>query len=129
MTPLLLADRFERTLPSLPVPTLEETAERYLASIRPYHTAQEPSASSEPLESWAKSEQAVKDFVQSPLVNELQQRLQKRAQEKDSWLSEWWNETAYFGWRGPVVPGCVHLVRGFRFVRFRRTDERPGRAA
>ncbi|GEM08286.1 hypothetical protein Rt10032_c05g2303 [Rhodotorula toruloides] len=97
--------RFERTLPRLPVPTLEETAERYLESIRPYHTAQEPASSSDPLESWAKSEQAVSDFVKSPLVNELQQRLQRRAEEKDSWLSEWWNETAYFGWRGPVVPG------------------------
>uniref|UniRef100_A0A0K3CET4 Nucleolar GTP-binding protein 2 n=2 Tax=Rhodotorula toruloides TaxID=5286 RepID=A0A0K3CET4_RHOTO len=118
--------RFERTLPSLPVPTLEETAERYLASIRPYHTAQEPSASSEPLESWAKSEQAVKDFVQSPLVNELQQRLQKRAQEKDSWLSEWWNETAYFGWRGPVVPG-VNYYYAHKDDRSRRTG--PARAA
>ncbi|BGP07304.1 GTPase required for pre-60S ribosomal subunit nuclear export and maturation [Rhodotorula toruloides] len=120
------SDRFERTLPSLPVPTLEETADRYLASIRPYHTAQEPAASSEPLESWAKSEQAVKDFVKSPLVNELQQRLQKRAQEKDSWLSEWWNETAYFGWRGPVVPG-VNYYYAHKDDRSRRTG--PARAA
>lgn len=85
--------RFERSLPSLPVPTLEETAERYLTSIKPYHTAQEPGSASTPLPTFAASEQAVKDFVESPLVRELQQRLEKRAAEKSSWLSEWWNET------------------------------------
>jgi len=91
------------------VPTLEETAERYLTSIRPYHTSQEAGAPASPLPSWNKSEQAVKDFVASPLVKELQQRLLKRAEGKESWLSEWWNETAYFGWRGPVVPGAFLL--------------------
>lgn len=47
----------------------------------------------------------MKEFVESPLVKELQERLLKRAEGRDSWLSEWWNETAYFGWRGPIVPG------------------------
>ena len=105
------AVRFEHTLPHLPVPTLQETADRYLTSIRPYHTAQEPSAPSDPLESWQTSEAAVKDFVNSPLVHKLQDRLQKRAESegRESWLSEWWNETAYFGWRGPVVPGQSFL--------------------
>ncbi|GAA5896780.1 hypothetical protein JCM6882_005033 [Rhodosporidiobolus microsporus] len=118
--------RFEASLPHLPVPTLEETAERYLASIKPYHTAQEPGTGAEPLQSWAKSEQAVKEFVESPLVKELQQRLLKRAEEKESWLSEWWNETAYFGWRGPVVPG-VNYFYSHRDDRTRRTG--PARAA
>ncbi|GAA5916337.1 hypothetical protein JCM8208_005308 [Rhodotorula glutinis] len=118
--------RFERSLPHLPVPTLEETAERYLTSIRPYHTSQEAGAPSSPLPSWNKSEQAVKDFVASPLVKELQQRLLKRAEGKESWLSEWWNETAYFGWRGPVVPG-VNYFYSHKDDRSRRTG--PSRAA
>ncbi|GAA6039083.1 hypothetical protein JCM8097_005311 [Rhodosporidiobolus ruineniae] len=118
--------RFEKTLPHLPVPTLEETAQRYLASIRPYHTPQESTAPSSPLPSWTKSEQAVKEFVDSPLVKELQQRLVKRAEEKESWLSEWWNETAYFGWRGPVVPG-VNYFYAHKDDRARKTG--PARAA
>ncbi|GJN89602.1 hypothetical protein Rhopal_002589-T1 [Rhodotorula paludigena] len=118
--------RFERSLPRLPVPTLEETAERYLASIRPYHTAQEPASSADPLPSWAKSEEAVKDFLASPLVKELQQRLLQRAEGKESWLSEWWNETAYFGWRGPVVPG-VNYFYSHKDDRTRKTG--PSRAA
>ncbi|BGP39254.1 Carnitine O-acetyltransferase mitochondrial [Rhodotorula kratochvilovae] len=118
--------RFERSLPHLPVPTLEETAERYLASIRPYHTPQEAGAPSSPLPSWSKSEQAVQDFVASPLVKELQQRLVQRAEGKESWLSEWWNETAYFGWRGPVVPG-VNYFYSHKDDRSRRTG--PSRAA
>lgn len=87
------ADRFERSLPSLPVPTLEDTAQRYLTSIKPYHTPQEPGSPSSTLPTFAASEQAVQDFVKSPLVKELQDRLLKRAAEKSSWLSEWWNET------------------------------------
>ncbi|TKA57749.1 hypothetical protein B0A53_00898 [Rhodotorula sp. CCFEE 5036] len=120
--------RFEHTLPHLPVPTLQETADRYLTSIRPYHTAQEPSAPSDPLESWQNSEAAVKDFVNSPLVHKLQDRLQKRAESegRESWLSEWWNETAYFGWRGPVVPG-VNYFYSHKDDRTRRTG--PARAA
>ncbi|KWU47342.1 nucleolar GTP-binding protein 2 [Rhodotorula sp. JG-1b] len=120
--------RFEHTLPHLPVPTLQETADRYLTSIRPYHTAQEPSAPSDPLESWQTSEAAVKDFVNSPLVHKLQDRLQKRAESegRESWLSEWWNETAYFGWRGPVVPG-VNYFYSHKDDRTRRTG--PARAA
>ncbi|KAK4699754.1 hypothetical protein P7C70_g6504, partial [Phenoliferia sp. Uapishka_3] len=104
LTPPRPPDRFERSLPSLPVPTLSETASRYLKSIQPFHTPQSPGSSSTPLPTFAASESAVAEFLSSPLVKELQERLEKRASEKSSWLSEWWNEAAYFGWRGPVVP-------------------------
>lgn len=89
----------------MPVPTIEETAQRYAKSIRPFHTAQDPQSDDSPLDTWKASESAINEFTSSPLVKELQQRLEKRASEKTSWLSEWWNETAYFGYRGPVVPG------------------------
>lgn len=86
----LSTDRFEAELPSLPVPTLEDTAARYLASIAPYHTAQDPTSSASPLPSFAASQEAVKDFVASPLVKHLQERLQERARTEPSWLSDWW---------------------------------------
>ncbi|KAK4056608.1 Carnitine O-acetyltransferase mitochondrial [Microbotryomycetes sp. JL221] len=119
--------RFEHTLPNLPVPTIEETTERYLQSIKTFHLAQEPgSSNSEPLASFRASEQAVNDFRASPLVQKLQERLLERAKTKDSWLSEWWNETAYFGYRGPVVPG-VNYFYVHRDDKNRRTG--PKRAA
>lgn len=76
----------------MPVPTIEETADRYLTSIRPFHVDPTPGSSSAPLPSFAASEAAVAEYKQSPLVKELQARLEKRASEKASWLSEWWNE-------------------------------------
>ncbi|GAA6063739.1 hypothetical protein JCM10212_000778 [Sporobolomyces blumeae] len=118
--------RHESSLPCLPVPTLEETAQRYLSSIRPYHTAQDPTSSASPLPSWSASEAAVKDFVDSPLAKELQDRLLERAKGRDSWLSEWWNETAYFGWRGPIVPG-VNYFYSHKDDKSRRNG--PARAA
>ncbi|KAM0745737.1 acyltransferase ChoActase/COT/CPT [Meredithblackwellia eburnea MCA 4105] len=119
--------RFERSLPHLPVPTIEETAARYLKSIKTYHLPQDPLSSNEtPLDTWKASEAAVDEFVKSPLVKELQARLEQRAQEKSSWLSEWWNETAYFGWRGPVVPG-VNYFYSHKADKTRKTG--PSRAA
>ncbi|KDE09052.1 hypothetical protein MVLG_00770 [Microbotryum lychnidis-dioicae p1A1 Lamole] len=118
--------RFEASLPSLPVPKIEETAQRYLESIKPFHIDPNPLTSTEPTESFRASEKAVAEFVSSPLVKELQQRLEQRAAERPSWLSEWWNETAYFGWRGPVVPG-VNYFFTHRDDKKRRTG--PARAA
>jgi carnitine O-acetyltransferase len=122
--------KFEASLPHLPVPTLKQTAARYLKSTLPFQT---PTTAA-----------AVDSFLTSPLVNTLQERLQARAagklqpsflsdlitdslssrvefffsvsntesrlhffctlSEHPNWLSDWWNESAYFGWRGPNIP-------------------------
>lgn len=119
----------ESQLPSLPVPTLEETAERYLRSAAPFHTPQAPGSPNKPDPSSFKAvEDAVKDFRESPLVKQLQERLLKRANDegRDSWLSDWWNEAAYFGYRGPVVPG-VNYFYVHKDDKSRRTG--PKRAA
>ncbi len=89
--------RFEDSLPRLPVPTLEETAERYLRSVHPLLTKSE-------LE---KTEKAVKDFIKPGNIGqELQRRLQARRddQKHKNWLYEWWNDAAYLSYRDPVVP-------------------------
>jgi len=39
----------------------------------------------------------------------LQERLEKRASEKDSWLSEWWNDAAYMGYRGRIIPNVSYF--------------------
>lgn len=104
--------RFEATLPKLPVPTLADTASRYLKSTEPFAT---PATAP-----------AVAAFLTSPLVQTLQERLLKRAAETESWLSDWWNESAYFGWRGPNVP-WVNYFYVHRDDKLRTTG--PQRAA
>lgn len=89
--------RYEDSLPRLPVPTLEETAKRYLKSVHPLLNSSEYEA----------TKNAVDSFV---APNSLGQTLQKRLQEKRedpnnrNWIYEWWNNAAYLSYRDPVVP-------------------------
>ena len=96
--------QYQRSLPRLPVPTLESTSAKYLETVQPLVTPKEFEATKE----------AVQSFVKSNLGKELQKRLQDRAANPStaSWLSEWWNEVAYMGYRDPVV---VFVRLGCRF--------------
>ncbi|KAF8192191.1 hypothetical protein BJ912DRAFT_1021947 [Pholiota molesta] len=87
--------RYQASLPRLPVPTLESTCAKYLETVEPLLT---PSA-------FAKTQASVTSFLQSPLAAELQTRLKNRAAAPETlnWLSEWWNDAAYMGYRDPVV--------------------------
>nr|POE94694.1 carnitine o-acetyltransferase, mitochondrial [Quercus suber] len=89
--------RYEDSLPRLPVPTLEETATRYLKSLHPILSPTE----------FELSTKAVEEFVApGSLGQKLQERLLARSKQPEikNWLSEWWNEAAYLGYRDPVVP-------------------------
>ncbi|KAF2401943.1 carnitine O-acetyltransferas-like protein [Trichodelitschia bisporula] len=89
--------RFEESLPKLPVPTLEETARRYLKSLHPLLSESELEV----------SKAAVDDFVRPGGIGEtLQKRLiAKREDPKvNNWIIDWWNDSAYLGYRDPVVP-------------------------
>ena len=89
--------RFEDSLPRLPVPTLEETATRYLKTLRPLLSPAE-------LE---KTQKAVDEFVApGGPGHTLQQRLLKRNEDPDvhNWLAEWWDHAAYLGVRDPICP-------------------------
>ena len=81
--------RFEKSLPTLPVPSISSTAAKYLETVRPHLTDRE----------YTETRKAVDEFASSSHVAELQTRLQKRAEGTDSWLSEWWNDAAYMGYR------------------------------
>ncbi|CAO1633710.1 unnamed protein product [Sympodiomycopsis kandeliae] len=89
------------SLPSLPVPSLEQTLQKYLQSTKPHQT---PS-------SLAATEAAVKAALpggkEADLFATLQKRLQDRAASPESegnWLASWWNSAAYMTYRDPVVP-------------------------
>ncbi|KAK7539614.1 acyltransferase ChoActase/COT/CPT [Phyllosticta citribraziliensis] len=89
--------RFEESLPRLPVPTLDETAKRYLKSVHPLLNTQE----------FESTKKAVEDFVQPGGAGEtLQKRLIARREDPNvkNWIYEWWNEAAYLAYRDPVVP-------------------------
>jgi carnitine O-acetyltransferase len=89
--------RFEDSLPKLPVPTLEETAARYLKSVHPLLSSSEFQSTTE----------AVKEFVKpGGIGSKLQEKLVARRNDPKhkNWLYDWWNEAAYLAYRDPVVP-------------------------
>jgi carnitine O-acetyltransferase len=89
--------RFEDSLPRLPVPTLEETAKRYLKSVHPLLSQSEYDATTK----------AVNEFTAPGGPGEkLQKRLVERREnpEMRNWIAEWWNDAAYMAYRDPVVP-------------------------
>ena len=89
--------RFEDSLPRLPVPTLEETAKRYLKSVHPLLSQSE----------FAETTKAVNEFIAPGGAGEtLQKRLVARREDPNTrnWIAEWWNEAAYMAYRDPVVP-------------------------
>lgn len=89
--------RFEESLPKLPVPTLEETAARYVKSVHPLVSASE----------FENTKKAVAEFIQPGGIGEkLQKKLIARREDPkvENWIYEWWNDAAYLTYRDPVVP-------------------------
>ena len=111
--------RFEESLPNLPVPTLEETAARYLKSVHPLLSSSE----------LASTTKAVREFIKPGGVgSKLQERLIARRKDPKikNWIYDWWNDTAYLAGRDPVVP-YVSYFYSHRDDRRRR--DAPKRAA
>ncbi|KAI1779601.1 carnitine O-acetyltransferase [Hypoxylon cercidicola] len=89
--------RFQESLPRLPVPTLAETANRYVKSLHPLLS---------PVE-YAASKKAVDEFIKPGGVGQkLQEKLIARRENPKvkNWIYEWWNDAAYLSYRDPVVP-------------------------
>ncbi|KAJ1913974.1 Carnitine O-acetyltransferase mitochondrial [Tieghemiomyces parasiticus] len=93
----------EPLLPALPVPPLDQTCERYLASVRPLLSDAEYAATAD----------AVTEFQRPGGDGErLQRRLEARKADLDSphhsrnWLEHWWNDYAYFTNR---VSNCFYV--------------------
>lgn len=80
-------------LPRLPVPALEETITKYLECAQPFLSSDEFNNSKKVFENFKLGQGAA-----------LQQRLLKRASEKDNWLIDWWNAQGYLEPRDPVTP-------------------------
>ncbi|CAJ0917889.1 unnamed protein product, partial [Mesorhabditis belari] len=83
----------QKFLPKLPVPDLDATLDKYLKSAFVELSADEQK----------ETKRVVEEFRKSPIAQQLQQALQQRAKQEDSWLDEWWYD-AYGEIREPLVP-------------------------
>ena len=93
--------KHQDSLPHLPIPTLADTARKFLDSARPFvsdPTPEAPVASEEhPTKEYERVKKAVQEFEESDYVKELQARLEQHAKGKDSWLIDWFNSANYYG--------------------------------
>lgn len=87
--------KYDDQLPSLPVPTIQQSIYKLLGTIKPI-------ASNE--KAFRETERKALNFIQDPNVNELQELLKKRASSKKNWLEDWWLEFAYLRSRKPLIP-------------------------
>lgn len=123
----------QKGLPTLPVPSLQQTCERYITALEPILEAEELQHTKE----------LVEDFKKVGGVGRsLQSTLEERARKSENWvnswidddphcvclrahmtfvffqLSEWWVQVAYLTYRLPVVvhssPGLVLPRMNFR---------------
>lgn len=106
-------------LPSLPVPALNDTLDKFLRSVIPLLSEDE----------LKKTTQLAKEFGKPGGVGEkLQNLLVERSKKTVNWLEEWWLNNAYLGYRLPVT---VHSSPGlvFPLQKFANEDERLEYAA
>ncbi|XP_059213271.1 carnitine O-acetyltransferase [Centropristis striata] len=101
----------QKGLPSLPVPPLQQTCERYICALEPIVEVDELSHTKE----------LVDEFQKAGGVGErLQKGLENRARNTENWLSQWWVQVAYLEYRLPVV---VHSSPGLVLPRMNFSDK------
>lgn len=84
----------DRTLAPLPAPSLEDTCERYLATVEPLVDEA----------GFAQTRAAVEELkAEGELGQELHAALLKRASRMDNWLAGWWEDFAYLGYQEPLI--------------------------
>lgn len=90
---------FDELLPSLPLPELRDTMERYYASLVPFGTPEE----------LAQSRKIIEEF-QNGIGAKLQAVLKERATSTKNWLGTWWEDYGYHMLRLPLLPYQVMCI-------------------
>jgi carnitine O-acetyltransferase len=81
-------------LAPLPVPSLEDTCQRYLATVEPLVDEAE----------FERTKAAVEELkAEGGLGRKLHAALLDRASKMDNWLSGWWEDSAYLGYQAPLI--------------------------
>ncbi|KAL3831992.1 hypothetical protein ACJMK2_023676 [Sinanodonta woodiana] len=83
----------ENDLPSLPIPSLEHTLERYIDSVKPHLTDDE----------FRRTQFIVQQFA-SGIGKDLHFKLLEKAKYVRNWLEKWWEDVAYLEFRSPIAP-------------------------
>ncbi|CAI9714907.1 carnitine O-acetyltransferase-like isoform X1 [Octopus vulgaris] len=96
----------QESLPSLPVPPLEQTLHKYEQSIQPLLGEEELQHTHKVIEEFKKG-----------IGPKLQELLLERAKSAENWLSQWWLHYGYLSVRSPVVinsnPGMLLPLQKF----------------
>ncbi|XP_071803432.1 peroxisomal carnitine O-octanoyltransferase-like isoform X2 [Asterias amurensis] len=87
--------QYEDSLPSLTLPPLEQTLQKYLESTKPFLTEDE----------FKKTEEVVRAFGDG-IGLKLHRKLQEKARTSKNWLEHWWEELAYMSGRSPLAVQC-----------------------
>ena len=84
---------FDDSLPSLPLPDLNKTLDKYLESIIPFTDSIEHLNTERIIQRFKSHEGPRLDFY-----------LRERAKQQRNWLEQYWLDYAYHEWRYPVAP-------------------------
>uniref|UniRef100_A0A8C4NM81 Peroxisomal carnitine O-octanoyltransferase n=2 Tax=Eptatretus burgeri TaxID=7764 RepID=A0A8C4NM81_EPTBU len=80
--------QYQESLPSLPVPPLHETLNKYLDSVKPLVEEEE----------YRRTQEVVRNFEYGE-GRALQEKLLQRASCRRNWLEQWWRNAAYLDTR------------------------------
>jgi len=95
----------QKDLPRLPIPSLEDTIERFLPTALPLaKTKEEEMALKSACKSFPEQAKALHDRLNDRRENDM---------KDSSWLQQWWNQLGYLQVRDPVV---VNVSYFFSFV-------------
>ncbi|CAK9812001.1 Carnitine O-acetyltransferase [Anthophora quadrimaculata] len=99
----------KQPLPKQPIPNLKNTAERYLRSLKPLLNENE----------YNTTQKLVFEFIKDESIgSKLHKKLLKKSETCDNWMSDWWLDTAYLGYRAPVIvnssPGTIGPQMDFK---------------
>ncbi|NWI09631.1 CPT1A palmitoyltransferase, partial [Crypturellus soui] len=96
---------FQTSLPRLPVPSVKDTVNRYLESVRPLMNDEE----------FRRMEGLAKDFAYN-LGPRLQWYLKLKSWWATNYVSDWWEEYIYLRGRGPIMVNSNYFAMDFLYL-------------
>ncbi|PVU98865.1 hypothetical protein BB559_001215 [Furculomyces boomerangus] len=102
-----------KDLPKLPVPSMEQSVEKLIKTVKPLFNGPEFDVFMKKVDDFMDPERSIGRI--------LHKRLEDRANDPNivSWVEEWWNEAAYFTNRQSI---CFHVNYYFGFRRIQTPD-------
>lgn len=96
---------FQNSLPRLPVPSIKDTCQRYLESVRPLMDD----------EKYERMKGLTQDFEKN-LGPRLQWYLKLKSWWASNYVSDWWEEYIYLRGRGPIMVNSNYYAMDFLYV-------------